>query len=253
MCKYANATGARRPSKGKSTAPVACAEIFQRGGGRFFEKFWKFCVYFFLGRPIWFFELTENIIRTLFCQKNSSLQAIFSKKNRPKTSLWALFGKLWPKKIASPSARYWTALRVEKVYFLWNSLGSLSSDDISTCGAHFQTRAEFAAKLGTNMSWRRDTIQIKHRRDANVGKHEHGPGEQNFHNQICRRKDIKWGNHTGVETEKTASDWWRIDGRTKYPDSEYCSRQHWGSKNSRLSDTDTPMRCRLTLRAFSIH
>ena len=53
---------------------MACAEIFLVRGGRFSKKLEIFMTFFF-DRPILFSELSENTIRTLFCETLSFVKA----------------------------------------------------------------------------------------------------------------------------------------------------------------------------------
>ena len=77
-----------------------CRNFSRGGGGQFFENFENFTD-LFLGRSIWFSELSKNIIRTLFCQKKFCAAGNVFKKHFFK----ALFVKFLPKKLRFFGAR----------------------------------------------------------------------------------------------------------------------------------------------------
>ena len=73
------------------------SRIFSRGGG-IFKKNSKILTTFFLGRPNWFFELSQSSVLPLFWLS-------FWKKNSQKSRFWALFKTFWQKKLRFFGAR----------------------------------------------------------------------------------------------------------------------------------------------------
>ena len=68
---------------------------FSRGDG-FSKKLQKFCRPFLLGRPNWFFDLSQSNKKTLFWPPKFVPEAKFW-KNRPEKAFLGVFETFWPK------------------------------------------------------------------------------------------------------------------------------------------------------------
>ena len=80
------------------------SRIFSREGW-IFEKFSKILTtFFFLGRPNWFFELSQSTVLRLFWQNFLRRRQIFEKTVK-KNRFWALFEKFWQKNCVFFGAR----------------------------------------------------------------------------------------------------------------------------------------------------